>query len=239
MTRASRRPATAGTSPGPRCAGTPPPLSDTWRPTRHLTVTGALSHIWAVGDNSPRRPTSSTTPPSPPACPPPGTPPTTAGRCCAEAPASTSTSTSSTSPATPWAARAQQRCRWNEPTQAFDLGCVYSGGLTSDTVGLPCGPTGIDSDGTPCHQALQLPRTTELTFGSEREVVQGLALSLDLVYRKFANQYHTRETNRIWNDDRHRPATRWAATATGGPRPSVTSAPTTGPSGATAASASR
>jgi hypothetical protein len=45
-----------------------------------------------------------------------------------------------------------------------------------------------------------LPRTTELTLGSEREVIQGLALSLDLVYRRFANQYHTHETNRIWND---------------------------------------
>jgi hypothetical protein len=29
--------------------------------------------------------------------------------------------------------------------------------------------------------------------------VEGLALGLDLVYRRFRNQYETRETNRIWN----------------------------------------
>ena len=44
-----------------------------------------------------------------------------------------------------------------------------------------------------------MPTTTEYTFGGEREVVQGVALSADLVYRRYRNQYQTRETNRIWN----------------------------------------
>jgi hypothetical protein len=36
-------------------------------------------------------------------------------------------------------------------------------------------------------------------MGAEREIFQGIALSLDAVYRQFNNQYETRETNRIWD----------------------------------------
>jgi hypothetical protein len=36
-------------------------------------------------------------------------------------------------------------------------------------------------------------------MGAEREVVQGLALSLDLVHRQYTNQYEVNESNRIWN----------------------------------------
>jgi hypothetical protein len=92
-----------------------------------------------------------------------------------------------------------QRCNWNEATQAYDTGCVYSGGASASTIGRPCGPSGIDIDGTDCTTKLQIPRTWEYTAGAEREVVQGLALGASFVYRKYYNQFEVVETNRIWN----------------------------------------
>jgi Carboxypeptidase regulatory-like domain len=91
-----------------------------------------------------------------------------------------------------------RRCRWNAATQAFDQGCTYSGGRSTNTVGLPCGPSGLNGDGTSCAETLQIPRTTELTAGAERELVQGTSGSIDVVYRRFQHQYEVRETNRIW-----------------------------------------
>jgi len=91
-----------------------------------------------------------------------------------------------------------RRCRWNPATQAFDLGCTYSGGRTTNTVGLPCGPSGLNGDGSNCRETLQIPRTTEVTAGAERELVQGTSGSIDAVYRQFQHQYEVRETNRIW-----------------------------------------
>ena len=49
-----------------------------------------------------------------------------------------------------------------------------------------------------------MPRTLELTAGGEREVVTGIALSLDFVHRKFNNQYEVNETNRIWTNTGNR-----------------------------------
>jgi hypothetical protein len=93
----------------------------------------------------------------------------------------------------------QQRCRWNATSQAYDSGCVYSGGLSPNTIGKPCGPSGIDATGQDCTQSLSIPRTWEFTAGAEREILQGVALSLDFVHRTFNNQYEINETNRIWN----------------------------------------
>jgi hypothetical protein len=92
-----------------------------------------------------------------------------------------------------------RRCRWNAATQAFDLGCVYSGGRSTNTVGLPCGTSGVGVDGGPCGEDLRIPRTIELTAGAERELVQGTSASIDVVHRSFQHQYEVRETNRIWN----------------------------------------
>jgi hypothetical protein len=92
-----------------------------------------------------------------------------------------------------------RRCRWNPATGAFDQACQYAGGRSTNTVGLPCGTSGVDLDGAPCGESLQIPRTTELTAGVERELYQGTAGSLDAVYRHFGHQYEVRETNRIWN----------------------------------------
>jgi hypothetical protein len=173
-------------------------LSDGWRPTRHLTVTAAMSHIWASGANARGDEVVNNTAlvPSLSAA----WDATHDGRTVLRGSASQYVDVDILNVARhTLGTQTNQRCRWNEATQAFDTGCVYDGGLTSNTVGLPCGPSGINPDGSSCRQGVGLPRTSELTVGSEREVTAGLALSLDLVYRKFAHQYHTRETNRIWN----------------------------------------
>jgi len=90
-----------------------------------------------------------------------------------------------------------RRCRWNGSSGQFDSGCTFLGGNTN-TVGLPCGPSGINLDGSPCNEQLRIPRTQELAVGAEREVVSGVAMGVDLVYRSFENQYEARETNQIW-----------------------------------------
>jgi hypothetical protein len=92
-----------------------------------------------------------------------------------------------------------QRCQWNDTTAAYDKNCTYSGGLNGATVGSPCGPTGIDVNGRDCKQQLKMPRTWELTAGAERELIEGLALGGDFVYRQYTNQFELVETNRIWN----------------------------------------
>ena len=92
-----------------------------------------------------------------------------------------------------------QRCRWDEPSASYSRDCVYSGGASSATIGSPCGPSGIDATGQRCLQPLRIPRTWEYTLGGERELVPGVALGADLIYRVFAHQYELVETNRIWN----------------------------------------
>ena len=92
-----------------------------------------------------------------------------------------------------------QECRWNAGTQKFDTDCRYTGGARGRTVGLPCGPTGLWPDGTPCAEKVKMPRTIEYTAGIEREVLAGLGVGADLVYRNFVNQYERAETNRIWS----------------------------------------
>jgi hypothetical protein len=93
----------------------------------------------------------------------------------------------------------QRKCKWNDANQTYDKECEYSGGASGSTIGLPCGPTGFDSQGNRCQQSLTLPSTYEYTVGGEREVVEGLAISTDFIYRRFENQFEKLETNRIWN----------------------------------------
>ena len=66
--------------------------------------------------------------------------------------------------------------------------------------GCPAAPPASTSTAATCREALTIPRTYEYTMGAEREIVQGVALGLDLVYRQFNNQYEQRETNRIWDE---------------------------------------
>jgi hypothetical protein len=90
------------------------------------------------------------------------------------------------------------RCKSNDGSEVFEKECEYSGGAVGATVGLPCGPTGFDVEGQPCREKLKIPRTWEYTMGAEREVTEGLSISLDGIYRRFNNQYEKYETNRIW-----------------------------------------
>ena len=92
-----------------------------------------------------------------------------------------------------------QRCRFNDATARYDRECTFSGGTSGATVGLPCGPTGFDQAGNPCTRKLGIPRTWEYTAGVEREVIPGVSLGVDGIYRKFNNQFERLETNRIWN----------------------------------------
>lgn len=90
-------------------------------------------------------------------------------------------------------------CHYNKDTGALNY-CEYSGGTNTNTFGMPCGPTGIDEYGNDCRQKLKIPRTWEYTFGAEREVIQGVGLGADLVYRLYTYPYEVYETNRIWNN---------------------------------------
>jgi hypothetical protein len=92
-----------------------------------------------------------------------------------------------------------RECKWNPTTGKYDVDCRYSGGLTGRTVGLPCGPTGFNPDGTRCQGKLGTPRTLEYTLGGEREIAPGVGLGVDFIYRSFHNPYERSETNRIWN----------------------------------------
>jgi hypothetical protein len=92
-----------------------------------------------------------------------------------------------------------QTCSWDASTASFSRNCVFSGGTGGRTIAHPCGPSGLNPDGTSCQGSLQIPRTWEYTAGAEREVVRGLSLAGDLVYRRYTNPYEQIETNRIWN----------------------------------------
>jgi hypothetical protein len=173
-------------------------LSDSWRPTRHLTVTPALSYAYAFADddrgnkvmnNGAFAPGFSTVWDA-----------THDGRTALRASLSSYVDMDVGSVARHMlGSQTSQRCRWNAASQAYDTGCVYSGGLTRNTIGSPCGPSGIEVTGEPCNEPLRVPRTLEYSVGGEREVLQGVALSLDFVHRTFSNQYEINETNRIWN----------------------------------------
>ena len=95
--------------------------------------------------------------------------------------------------------RVSRTCRWNAASGSYDTDCVFAGGTGGATIGLPCGPTGVDNQGRSCRQALQVPRTWEYTLGAGRMLTDRVTLESDLVYRDYTRQYSTRETNRIWN----------------------------------------
>ena len=95
----------------------------------------------------------------------------------------------------------QQRCRWNDATRPTTAECVYSGGLTGATVGLPCGPTGVDADGRPLPAASwRIPKTWEYT--ARRRARGGRrAWRWASTSSTASSPTSTRrlETNRIWN----------------------------------------
>ncbi len=175
-------------------------LSDTWKATRFLTIIPAISHVWAMGENSSGQ---------------------TVLNAQAFAPAVSLAWDATHDGRTVLRSSYNQyadlnvfdvakhaigdqvarKCQYDPATGQFDRNCEFSGGGAANrTIGLPCGPQGFDQQGRSCKEALKVPRTYEYTLGAEREVVPGVALALDLVYKDFRNQYETRETNRIWNN---------------------------------------
>jgi hypothetical protein len=93
----------------------------------------------------------------------------------------------------------QKRCNWDPQAMAYIRDCTSEGGDSGTTVGLPCGPDGLNPDGTRCDTKLRLPRVWEYTIGAEREIVTGVTLGLDYIYRKFVHQWEDLETNAVWN----------------------------------------
>jgi hypothetical protein len=173
-------------------------FSDAWRPTRHLTLTPAISYAWASGDNNTGNSVIDSKALAPSLAG--AWDATHDGRTVVRGSYSQYVDVAIRTPVQHTLGnQVSQRCLWNATTNAYDTGCVYSGGASKNTIGLPCGPSGIDAQGNSCRESLQVPRTLEYTLGAEREIVEGVALSMDFVYRRFNNQYETRETNRIWN----------------------------------------
>ncbi len=89
-------------------------------------------------------------------------------------------------------------CRWNAQTESYGPDCTYGGGAAGNTIGLPCGATGRNPDGSSCQEKLKLPKTWEYTAGAEREIVPGVGVGADVIYRLFTYPYKQRETNRVW-----------------------------------------
>jgi hypothetical protein len=92
-----------------------------------------------------------------------------------------------------------KRCDWDAQAMAYIRDCRSEGGDSSTTIGRPCGPDGVNPDGTRCDTKLRLPRVWEYTLGAEREIVTGITLGVDYIYRKFVHQWEDIETNAIWN----------------------------------------
>jgi carboxypeptidase family protein len=173
-------------------------LSDQWRPTRHLTITPAISYIWARGNNGAGDTVidSKSFAPSITGA----WDATHDGRTVLRGSLSNYVDVAIRDAVLhTLGSQGARKCLWNADTNAYDRSCVFSGGLSKNTIGRPCGPDGLNPDGSSCEAPLSIPRTYEATVGAEREIIQGVGISLDLIYRKFTNQYETNETNQIWN----------------------------------------
>jgi hypothetical protein len=92
-----------------------------------------------------------------------------------------------------------KRCDWDAQAMSYIRDCRSEGGDSGTTIGLPCGPDGLNPDGTSCKTSLRLPRVWEYTLGAEREIVTGITLGVDYIYRQFTHQWEDLETNAVWN----------------------------------------
>ena len=173
-------------------------LSDRFRPTRHLTITPGIAYVTAKADNSQGDPVFSGSAFTPSASI--AWDATHDGRTALRASVNNYVDTEviAIAPHT-LGSQVQRRCRYSATSGDYDSECTFSGGYGGQTVGLPCSPTGVDQLGQPCRSKLVLPKTWEYTAGIEREVLEGLSLGFDAIYRRFTNQFETTETNRIWN----------------------------------------
>ena len=83
-----------------------------------------------------------------------------------------------------------RECRWNEETQSYSRRLRVPGRRQQDHLRPALRPPGRHRPtARDCRQELKLPRMWEYTFGLEREVVPGLSLAGDLIYRRFTRPY--------------------------------------------------
>lgn len=94
----------------------------------------------------------------------------------------------------------EKTCFWDEEAKSYTADCSTAGGNDGYTVGLPYGPDAVGPDGKPLTRKLVPPRTWEYTLGAEREIMQGVSLGADFIYRKFNHLFEDIETNLIWNE---------------------------------------
>jgi hypothetical protein len=172
-------------------------LSDSWKPTRHLTITPGVAVIKVNSSNNEGQTVLDATAATPHLAV--AWDATHDGRTVVRGSFNNYLDVDGTGLAR-FAVESQvsRNCRYDAASQTFTSGCTYSGGITGRTIGRPCGPSGVEN-GVPCETTLKVPRTWEYTVGAEREVVQGIALSADFIYRLFTNPYEVVETNRLWN----------------------------------------
>jgi hypothetical protein len=172
-------------------------VADSWRPTRFLTVSPALAFVNAWVDNSQGDTVLSSSAFAPALAV--AWDATHDGRTVLRGSYNNYVDVDITGLAGfTLGSQVSRRCRWNPATQAFDLGCTYSGGRHHQHRGPPLWPLRAERRRQQLPRDLQIPRTTEVTAGAERELVQGTSGSIDAVYRQFQHQYEVRETNRIW-----------------------------------------
>jgi hypothetical protein len=97
--------------------------------------------------------------------------------------------------------RVNQTCRWNATSGDFTDCGTYGGDTAANkSFGSPCGPDGLDENGVSCRRKVKAPQVREYTLGAEREIVQGVALGADFIYRHYYNLLEAQETNRVWNE---------------------------------------
>jgi hypothetical protein len=180
-------------------------FNDAWRPTRFVTLTPAISHVWARGGNSTNGSQQINAQAFAPAVSV-AWDATHDGRTVLRGSYNQYVDINIFDLARHTVgSQLGQRCKYDAggaldaDGERFQKECEYTGG-TTNTVGLPCGPNGLNVDGTPCREKLRIPRVFEYTAGAEREIFPGIALALDFIYRDFTRQYETRETNRVWNE---------------------------------------
>ena len=138
--------------------------------------------------------------PSPPAWRWPGTPPTTAARVLRGSVSQYVDVDVNAIAGHTLGSQVQRRCRWNAGQPALRPGLRVLRRRSASTVGLPCGPTGFDAHGPALPAASWCcPRPGSTPSAAEREVVEGMAMGMDFIYRKYDNQYERLETNRVWN----------------------------------------
>jgi hypothetical protein len=93
----------------------------------------------------------------------------------------------------------RRTCLWNPVMQSYEGNCTRSGGPATQTVGLPCGATGVTEDGSPCRRPPSMPGTWEYTAGVRQRLGATTWVDLDGVYRRTRGLVMVDETNRIWN----------------------------------------